>query len=612
MLRFLSLVVLAVLVGCSKEEPVSAPPVALARAAELCDKGDFQRASAVLSAALDGPKVSEADRKELLFQRDVLRRIRLDYPFTREGLYNALLGKVEGLSSQEYQQWIDQGRFDSRMIDGKLKFVGTSINNLFFRYPELEDRRINGKDEISEQKERMLVSLAIKKAAREQHTPYVLPHYFLNTMTLTVDQAALPRERPGELVRAWLPVPRLYPYQNHIKFIHSSTPVVKLAPETSHIRSAYFEQYNARNSDLKFSVTYSYARSGVYFDMDRSQIRDPDLPSDELKKFTSEGPHVVFTDKIKQLARQVAGDETNAMLESKSFFDWIGSNIKYSYAREYSTLTNISDYCLSNCYGDCGQEALLFITLCRSRGIPARWQSGWDLWPGFHDIHDWTEIYLAPYGWVPVDPWAGIFAMRYCPSLSPQQRRDLHDFYFGGLDYYRMAANAEHSQTLDPPKESLRSDDVDFQRGEVELGGRNIYFNNYSYNMDLEEFGCSPFTVDDFKDFPALAKKLDHPTGALEVVLRQNLPDADQLLLRDLNPARPDYHKIEEAVAADLNHFIEVGEPCLYEPDRFDAVPLRPETKKLLTMKPTGIDLSRLNRLLLEDAYPTELARTAD
>jgi hypothetical protein len=63
----------------------------------------------------------------------------------------------------------------------------------------------------------------------------------------------------------------------------------------------------------------------------------------------------------------------------------------------------------------------------------------------------------------------------------------LHDFYFGGLDYYRMAANCDHSMTLDPPKKSMRSDDVDFQRGELEWEGGNIYFDNFSYKLDVQE-----------------------------------------------------------------------------------------------------------------------------
>jgi transglutaminase-like putative cysteine protease len=225
----------------------------------------------------------------------------------------------------------------------------------------------------------------------------------------------------------------------------------------------------------------------VFFDLKPEAIGRPDLSDPALASFVAEAPHVVFTGKIRKLAREIVGAETNPMLQAKAFYDWIGGNILYSFAREYSTLTNISDYCLTHRYGDCGQEALLFITLCRSQGIPARWQSGWNTFPGGKDIHDWTEIYLAPYGWVPVDPWAGIFATRYGTALTDGERRELHDFYFGGLDYYRMAANCDHSMTLDPPKKSMRSDDVDFQRGELEWEGGNIYFDNFSYKLDVQE-----------------------------------------------------------------------------------------------------------------------------
>ena len=175
------------------------------------------------------------------------------------------------------------------------------------------------------------------------------------------------------------------------------------------------------------------------------------------------------------------------MQQARAFYNWIAENIKYSFAREYSTLTNISDYCLGNGYGDCGQEALLFITLCRSQGIPARWQTGWFIFPGQKTIHDWAEIYLAPHGWVPVDPYMGIFASRYAVNLTPDERREVREFYFGGLDQYRMIANSDHNQELQPPKNTSRSDDVDFQRGELESGDQNIYFDKYSFDLEVKE-----------------------------------------------------------------------------------------------------------------------------
>ena len=95
------------------------------------------------------------------------------------------------------------------------------------------------------------------------------------------------------------------------------------------------------------------------------------------------------------IAAKIVGSETN-LRKARALYDWIGDNLKYSFAIEYSTIPNISEYTRSNCYGDCGQQALLFITLCRQQGIPARWQSGWFLFPGHKNIHDWSEIYIAP------------------------------------------------------------------------------------------------------------------------------------------------------------------------------------------------------------------------
>ena len=127
------------------------------------------------------------------------------------------------------------------------------------------------------------------------------------------------------------------------------------------------------------------------------------------------------------------------------------------------------------------------MTLCRYNGIPARWQSGWFTFPGGKTIHDWTEIYIRPWGWIPVDPYMGIFATRYMNALTDKQKEEVRSFYFGGLDQYRMAANSDHCQELDPPKRSLRSDNVDFQRGELEGGNSNIYFDKYSYDLEVNE-----------------------------------------------------------------------------------------------------------------------------
>jgi transglutaminase-like putative cysteine protease/transcriptional regulator with XRE-family HTH domain len=462
---------------------------ALASAAKLRDAGQFKEAADSYNAISHSQAFNEAQRRQAAVQRDMLKRIREDYSLSQSELFEKLTKSVKGLTREEFGKWVAENRFDELKIDGTNYFLGVSVANLFFRHPDLNARRINGKDTLGEQRGRLEVARAIKKAALAQHSPYVLPHRFRCTMTVTADKDAAP---DGETIRAWLPVPRLYPFQNDFKLLTSSPPAKSTASETSPIRAVYMEEAAKAGQPTRFEIAYTYTASGVHFALDPTTVGAIDASDPTLKPFLKEAPHVVFTPQIKALAAEIAGNQSNPMLVARSFYEWIAGNIQYSFAREYSTLTNISDYCLGHRYGDCGQEALLFITLCRSRGIPARWQTGWNTFPGAKDIHDWTEIYLPPYGWVPVDPWAGIYATQYCPSLTDAEREELRSFYFGGLDYYRMAANGDHSQTLDPPKNTVRSDDVDFQRGELEWRGGNIYFDRYSYEWTAEELIDSP------------------------------------------------------------------------------------------------------------------------
>jgi hypothetical protein len=59
-----------------------------------------------------------------------------------------------------------------------------------------------------------------------------------------------------------------------------------------------------------------------------------------------------------------------------------------------------------------------------------------------------------------------------------------------------MIANSDHNQALHPPKASMRSDNVDFQRGELEWGAHNIYFDQYSYGLKVNEIKPHPRRVE--------------------------------------------------------------------------------------------------------------------
>ena len=77
--------------------------------------------------------------------------------------------------------------------------------------------------------------------------------------------------------------------------------------------------------------------------------------------------------------------------------------------------------------------------------------------------------------------------------------------------------------------------------------------------------------------------------------------------------ARYEYSKREPpgllpSVVRTLNRI--VTGPSFYDARRFEKVPLRPETIKLGESAPRGQELTRFNRMLLEDSFPQELAKT--
>ena len=453
-------------------------------AAALETQGKFKETVAVLTNALANKSLATAKRKELEFELDRLDRIRKDYKLTKEALFKALKESVKDVTESEFEGWIAEGRFDSREIDGERRFMGSSVSNLYFRHAELERRRLKPKHPEAFEAAVLAACQAIQQATLAEKKPYVLPKRFRTTMIVTAKADAAPA---GQVIRAWLPIPRHYPFQTDFQLRSASPPTSDINSRESVIRAAYLEKAARKGKPTEFKLEYDYTAWGVKFDVKPEEVRPCDANDAALAPFLGEAPHVVFTPEIRALSAEVVGAETNDFRKAKKCFDWIADQIKYSFATEYSTIRNISDYCRTKRYGDCGQEALLFITLCRLNGIPARWQSGWKTFPSGKDIHDWTEIHLAPYGWMPVDPYMGIWAMRYARTLTPAEQREIRDFYFGGLDQWRMIANGDHSQELSPPKRGLRSDTVDFQRGEMEWDGHNIYFDKYSYDLQVKE-----------------------------------------------------------------------------------------------------------------------------
>ena len=108
-------------------------------------------------------------------------------------------------------------------------------------------------------------------------------------------------------------------------------------------------------------------------------------------------------------------------------------------------------------------------------------------------------------------------------------------------------------------------------------------------------------SADDIVDLPALAATLrgKHPVAEY---LRGRLSEETHNLLSAYDGGRDP--ELKDALVRDLNGVI-LG-ASIYDEHRFGT--LREEAASLLAGNPEGEALARLNRLLMEDAFPKEFA----
>jgi hypothetical protein len=113
----------------------------------------------------------------------------------------------------------------------------------------------------------------------------------------------------------------------------------------------------------------------------------------------------------------------------------------------------------------------------------------------------------------------------------------------------------------------------------------------------------------DISDLGAFAKKLVEKADPVSAFLNDQLDDAVKSSLPELSPGATNAKAATSALVKAINKVI--AGPSIYEEKRFAGVPLRPETAELLLKEtPTGARLAHLNRLLLEDAYPSDISRS--
>ena len=434
---------------------------------KLKNYGDFSGAQKMIDHFMT-KDIPNALRKRLEIEKDVLKVMGgNEYPYTYEEALEIMTSHLRDFKEEELQYLKEISAADWIYVDGTVHFQRRFYENLIKTRPDLAERvMVEDVDDAqaNELKQKLLndnVHYMKEKGGRT-----------VRTQIRATIKAQKDAEEVGRKVTVHLPIPKICQQVSKVDIIAASPEITKIADEDAAQRTVCFE--TELKADQEFMVEYAYDYHVDYVELDPAKASEeqPDFCTNE------QAPHIRFTPYLQELLKEIIGDETNPIIKARKIYDFVTTKVMYSYMREYFTIECIPEYAAINLKGDCGVQALLFITLCRMTGIPARWQSGLYATEFYTGCHDWAQFYVDPYGWVFADLSFGGSAWR----MGNTER---WNYYFGNLDIFRMPANSEIQMEFTPEKKWLRIDPIDNQRGEIEYEDHGLSFDQVEVEQIL-------------------------------------------------------------------------------------------------------------------------------
>ena len=421
--------------------------------AKLKWSGDFARAKRVIDKRI-AKGVPTALEKRLLLEKDILDRMPVQYPFSYEQALEELKKAFADFQEEELEQLWEEDAAEWIFIEGKPYFKDDIVANLVKTRPALA-KRVNNPSFLTDKEGNFsLLDETIAKMKKNGSLAYRI--HVKNSLKVAPEF-----EKPGETLRVHLPIPVEYAQVKNFQLLNTSHTPKVVADSQYPNRTVYFEE--KLKADEEFFVEYAFENHVRYVDPKPEDVADgqPTFYTEEY------APQIVFTPYIRELAAQIVGEEKNPLVKARKIYDFITTKVMYSFVRSYFTIPNIPEYGASGLKGDCGIQALLFITLCRCCGVPARWQSGLYANPRSIGNHDWAQFYVAPYGWMFADCSFGGAAWR-------EGALERWNFYFGNLEPFRIPACSDFQHELYPAKKFLRNDPYDNQSGEAEYEDQGL------------------------------------------------------------------------------------------------------------------------------------------
>ncbi|MDR0503431.1 MAG: IPT/TIG domain-containing protein [Treponema sp.] len=251
------------------------------------------------------------------------------------------------------------------------------------------------------------------------------------TVSYSVDIRTLEAQKPNTLY-LWIPKPITSPSQRNVSLIsRSMEPFIENYRGVSLFKMESLVAGASQTINLSYRVEVYTAESG----MRPLSVKQEQSP---LHAMYTQGTALIPSDneRIKAATSGILGREQNPYVKARLIYDWILENIfisQNSFSPDIITA-------LEQKQADPCSAVLLYTAMLRAAGLPCIPVAG-VLVPSERDRggqtlhHYWTELWIADFGWLPVDPVMGAGAV---PSIYIS-KQDTGNYYFGSMDNMRIA-----------------------------------------------------------------------------------------------------------------------------------------------------------------------------
>ena len=203
----------------------------------------------------------------------------------------------------------------------------------------------------------------------------------------------------------------------------------------------------------------------LQFDVERKEMIRRDFPATESAWDPADYAEYLAPTRlgpidgvVGKLSAKIVKGKRTVLEKARAIYDWAVEN---TYRNPNTIGCGEGDVCylIKDPGGKCADISSIYVALARSAGVPTREVFG--IRQGKKDgqeitgwQHCWAEFYLPGYGWVPVDPADVRKAMlKQNLSLEDEKTKEFSDYFFGGIDAYRIRLSEGRDLILNPPQQ---------------------------------------------------------------------------------------------------------------------------------------------------------------